>query len=166
MISTLEQMRVPNGTGPGVRRSKRSLFANRTRCNILNLPGFGNKFTNWCNVVSIEGVTVYGHVPECHVTFRRGRLHNVHIHRALSWETYTQYISNRTSVEQSKYVRQRNFFPGIKYKILWQWRSHRCLRQILWLRIFYCQFSLVEWWCFKTRIRQYLHFVFRSSTVI
>ena len=29
---------------------------------------FGNKFTNWCNVLSMEGVTVYSHVPECHAT--------------------------------------------------------------------------------------------------
>ena len=35
MVSTLEQMQVPNGTGPGVRRSKRPLFASRTRCNVL-----------------------------------------------------------------------------------------------------------------------------------
>ena len=27
MVSTLEQMQVPNGTGPGVRRSKRPLLA-------------------------------------------------------------------------------------------------------------------------------------------
>ena len=27
--------------------------------------------------VTIEGVIVYGHVPECHVTFGRGRPHNV-----------------------------------------------------------------------------------------
>ena len=78
------------GTGPGVRRSKRTLLASRTRCNVLwkppkfgntvkigNKVQFGNKFANWCNVLSIEGVTVYGHVPECHVTFGRGRLHNV-----------------------------------------------------------------------------------------
>ena len=32
MVSTSEQMQVPNGTGPGVRRSKRPLFASRTRC--------------------------------------------------------------------------------------------------------------------------------------
>ena len=31
MVSTLEQMQVPNGTGPGVRRSKRPLLASRTR---------------------------------------------------------------------------------------------------------------------------------------
>ena len=28
-------MQVPNGTGPGVRRSKRPLLASRTRCNVL-----------------------------------------------------------------------------------------------------------------------------------
>ena len=31
MVSTLEQMQVPNGTGPGVRRSKRPLLASRTQ---------------------------------------------------------------------------------------------------------------------------------------
>ena len=69
-IRTLEQMQVPNGTGPGVRRSKRPLLASRIRCNILwkpqkfgnkvkigNKVQFGNKFANWCNVWSIEGVT-------------------------------------------------------------------------------------------------------------
>ena len=79
-------MQVPNGTGPGVRRSKRPLMASRTRCNVLWEPPkfgnkvkvqFGNKFANWCNVLSMEGVIVYGHVPECHVTFGRGKLHNV-----------------------------------------------------------------------------------------
>ena len=44
MVSTLEQMQVPNGTGPGVRRSKRPLLASRTRCNVLwEPPKFGNK---------------------------------------------------------------------------------------------------------------------------
>ena len=90
MVSTLEQMQVPNGTGPSVRRSKRPLLASHTRCNVLWKPPkfgnkvkigikvqFGNKFANRCNVRPIEGVIVYGHVPECHVTFGRGRLHNV-----------------------------------------------------------------------------------------
>ena len=58
-----EQMQVPNGTGPGVRRSKRPLLASRTRCNVLWKPlkfgnkvkngnnvQFGNKIANWCNV--------------------------------------------------------------------------------------------------------------------
>ena len=31
----------------------------------------GNMFTNWCNVLSIEGITVCGHVLECHVTWER-----------------------------------------------------------------------------------------------
>ena len=35
MVSTLEQMQVPNGTGPGVRRSKRPLLASRTRLSLL-----------------------------------------------------------------------------------------------------------------------------------
>ena len=44
IVSTLEQMQVPNGTGPGVRRSKRPLLASRTRCNVLWKPKkFGNK---------------------------------------------------------------------------------------------------------------------------
>ena len=90
MVSTLEQMQVPNGTGPGVRRSKRPLLVSRTRCNVLWIPPefgnkvkignkvqYGNKFANWSNVWSIEGVIVYGHIPECHVTFGRVRLHNV-----------------------------------------------------------------------------------------
>ena len=34
MVSTSEQMQVPNGTGPGVRGSKRPLLASRTRCNV------------------------------------------------------------------------------------------------------------------------------------
>ena len=59
----IEQMQVPNGTGPGVRRSKRPLLASRTRCNVLwkppkfgnkvkigNKVQFGNKFANCCNV--------------------------------------------------------------------------------------------------------------------
>ena len=53
-------MQVPNGTGLGVRRSKRLLLASRTRCNVLWKPPkfgnkvkignkiqFGNKFANW-----------------------------------------------------------------------------------------------------------------------
>ena len=61
MVSTLEQMQVPNGTGPGVRRSKRPLLASCTRCNVLwkppkfgnkvnigNKVQFGNKFANRC----------------------------------------------------------------------------------------------------------------------
>ena len=44
MVSTLEQMQVPNETGPGVRWSKRPLLASRTRYNILwKPPKFGNK---------------------------------------------------------------------------------------------------------------------------
>ena len=38
---------------------------------------FGNKVTIYLNVRSMQGVTVYDHVPECHVTFGRGGLHYV-----------------------------------------------------------------------------------------
>ena len=37
-VSTLEQMQVPNGSGQGVRRSKRPLLNNRTHCNVLWKP--------------------------------------------------------------------------------------------------------------------------------
>ena len=54
-----------------------------------NLPKLGNKvkignkvqfsdmLKNRCNVRSVKGVIVDDHVPECHVTFGRGGLHNV-----------------------------------------------------------------------------------------
>ena len=43
MVSTLEQMQVPNGTGPGVRRSKRPLLvAVPVAMFYGNLPKFGN----------------------------------------------------------------------------------------------------------------------------
>ena len=133
MVSTLEQMQVPNGTGPGVRRSKRLLLASRTRCHVLwkppkignkvkicNKVKFGNKVANWCNIWSIEGVIVFGHVPECHVTFGRGRLHNVwwdpHIDHKTSWGTisnvpwhipvrgaYTKLAGRRRKVSLSNY---------------------------------------------------------------
>ena len=65
MVSTLEQMqeqdkssdieqqppfgdrKIPNGTGPGVRRSKHPLLASRTRCNVLWKP------PKFCNKVKI-----------------------------------------------------------------------------------------------------------------
>ena len=43
----IEQMQVPNGTGPGVRRSKLPLLASRIRCNVLWKPP---KFGNTCKV--------------------------------------------------------------------------------------------------------------------
>ena len=50
---------------------------NGNKVKIGNKVQLGNKFTNLYNVWSIEGFTVYGHVPECHVTFGRGRLYFV-----------------------------------------------------------------------------------------
>ena len=82
-------MQVLNGTGPGDRRSKRSLLASRTRCK-CSMETPRNKamtsktvirsssvtMSRFCEMSYqlIDGVTVYryGHVPECHVTFWRG----------------------------------------------------------------------------------------------
>ena len=50
-----------------------------------------------------------------------------------------QCICNGTSVEKSKYFRQRNVFPWFKYKSFWQWCSYQCLQQTQWLRIPYRQ---------------------------
>ena len=117
-------MQVPNGTGPGVRRSKRPLLASRTRCNVLWKPPkfgnkvkigikvqFGNKFANWCNVWSIEGVTVYGHVPECHVTFGRGRLYNIWrklYDKFIWWLSYMHvaYLESVCSIRAFNFVRK------------------------------------------------------------
>ena len=78
--------------------SRQQLLFNRSFNGVFVLSCFflfclwvlGNKFANWCNVWSIEGVIVYGHVQECHVTFGRDILHNVrwdpHIDHKTSWE--------------------------------------------------------------------------------
>ena len=56
MVSTLEQMQVPNGTGPGVRRSKRPLLASRTRCNVLwKPPKFSNRSKSVIKSSSVIG---------------------------------------------------------------------------------------------------------------
>ena len=68
----------PNGTGPGVRRSKRPQLASRTRCNVpWKPPKFGNKvkigikvqfdnkFANRCNVCT----KCHYHVDLCLICF-------------------------------------------------------------------------------------------------
>ena len=50
---------------------------------------------NWCNVLSIEGVTVCGHHPECRITFGRGGPHIVW------WDPRTDHS---TSLETSSNV--------------------------------------------------------------
>ena len=53
MVPTLEQMHVPNGTGPGVLRSKRPpLLTSRTRCNVLWKPPKFSKKVKIGNKVS------------------------------------------------------------------------------------------------------------------
>ena len=56
MVSTLEQMQVPNGTGPGVRMSKRPLK--------ISLTGYG--------YVNPYGVQIAGHIDiEFNLSFVR-----------------------------------------------------------------------------------------------
>ena len=63
LLLILEQMQVRNGTGPGVRRSKRPLLANLTRCNVLwKPPQFGNKVkigNNYCPIMIGSDVLYY-----------------------------------------------------------------------------------------------------------
>ena len=42
-----------------------------------NKVEISKRVKNLCNVLSMEGVTVYGHHPECRVTFGRGGPHIV-----------------------------------------------------------------------------------------
>ena len=88
MVSTLEQMQVPNGTGPGVRRSKRPLLASRTRCNVLWKPPklvirsksvmkSSSVISSQIGVMSDQlSVSLYM-VMSQNVIFGRRRLHNV-----------------------------------------------------------------------------------------
>ena len=80
----------------------------------------------------MEGFTVYDHVPECCVTFGRGRLHNVwwnpHIDHRTSWGTIPNvpwYIPAReaymevTPLSDNTFIRGAS--PGITYEM---WDRH------------------------------------------
>ena len=96
---------------------------------VIKSSRIGNKFANWCNVWSIECVIVYGHVPECHVTFGRGRLHNVwwdpHIDHKTSWgddfKRSMTYPCPRSLDESRAALRIKTFIrgasPGIPYEL-------------------------------------------------
>ena len=80
MVSTLEQMQVPNGTGPGVRRSKRPLLASCIRCNVLwKRPTFGNKVKIGIKAKfgnkSYSRVSFLGRNPNLGMSFSGGILH-------------------------------------------------------------------------------------------
>ena len=87
MVSTLEQMQVPNGTGPGVRRSTRPLWASRPVAmfygNLQNMVIRSKSVIMSSSVISSQiGVMsdqlrVSLYMVVCHVTFGKGRLHNV-----------------------------------------------------------------------------------------
>ena len=88
---------------------------------------FGNKFTNLCTVWYIEGAIVYGHVPECHVTFEIGRLQNVwcdpHIDHKTSWrfQTSSDISLSEELIWKSRRPKNTTFIrgasPGIPYEL-------------------------------------------------
>ena len=51
---------------------------------------------NWCYVLEMEGVTVYGHHPECLVSFGRGGPHIVWLDPRTDHITSLETISNVT----------------------------------------------------------------------
>ena len=63
----------------------------------------------------MEGVTVYDHVPECHVTLGRGGLHNVW------WDTYIDHRTSRKSHRSQNKTLIRGASPGIPYEL---WDKH------------------------------------------
>ena len=88
MVSTLDKMQVPNGSKPGVRRSKRPLLASRIRCkcsietsrdlvirskSVLRSSSVTRSRLVKCLIN--RGCYCIGYVQECHVTFVRGRPH-------------------------------------------------------------------------------------------
>ena len=60
---------------------------------------------NWCNSISMEGVTVCGHHPECRVTFERGGPHIV-------------WLDPRTDHRNSLNVPSRSLFCTCLFYIL------------------------------------------------
>ena len=94
-------------TRPGVRRSKRHLLASRTRCKCPMETSWDKVKTSKTVIRSSSvtmsllgkclingGVTVYDHVPEGHVTFGRGELHNARQDPHFDHRTSLETISN------------------------------------------------------------------------
>ena len=143
-------MQVPNGTGPGVRMSKRPLLASRTRCNVLwkppkfgnkveigNKVQFGNKFANWCNVWSIEGVIVHGHVPECHVTF----LHQSLQERKLTYCNSLVFVCNKLDLQLSRVYAARTEGQKLLCGYVGSFSQNLCQRTFLVLLFLSLQYA-------------------------
>ena len=90
LVSTLEHMQVPKWDRTRCPEEQASSVDMPHPLHMLhgNLVQLGKKSNsvirsrsvmvkNWCNVLSMEGVTVCGHHPECRVTFGRGGPHIV-----------------------------------------------------------------------------------------
>ena len=88
---------------------------------IGNKVQFGNNVPNWCNVWSLEGVTVYCHVPECHVKLGRGRLH-------VWWDSHNIWDEEVPT----------SFPRNTREQMDWIWKDenhHRRNRPLLWQRL-------------------------------
>ena len=140
-------MQVPNGTGPGVWRSKRPLLASRTRCNVLWKPPkfgnkvkigikvqFGNKFANRCNFWSIEGmICVYLEYNffDLSTVFADARTvfwgHKVFFFQITSW-VHRETQSNLYNMEAIKHFeKKKSISCDVKQCLIWKWCKLVCI---------------------------------------
>ena len=90
LVSTLEHMQVPkwdrtrcpeeNASSVGMPHPLHMFYGNLVQLGKKSNSVIRSRSVmvrNWCNVLSMEGVTVCGHHPECRVTFGRGGPHIV-----------------------------------------------------------------------------------------
>ena len=115
MVSTLEQMQVPNGTGPGVRRSKRPLLASRTRCIPL-----------LCQNDSLEeaheiATIIYAfYLKKSHSTFTYPCIsHNLHKHPILVLDFLLRILDN-LQIKYHNIMMQKDLQCFICYQMYWQ----------------------------------------------
>ena len=71
----MEQDQVTGGVKVSLWLATPVAFGNKVK--VRNKVQFGNRVTNKCNVLSVEDVTAYDHVPKCHVRFLERGLHIV-----------------------------------------------------------------------------------------
>ena len=136
---------------------------------------------NWCNVLSMEGVTVCGHHPECRVTFGRGGPHIVWWDPRTDHRTSLEKISNvpwhipaqevywkvASPSEQNIHKRSKPWRIGV-------WRIHLWYQQLLGTSggtMFYKIISflvdyIVKKWHFCpkiSKIRQYIEVILSET---
>ena len=163
-------MQVQNGTGPGVRRCKRPLLASRNLCNVLweppkfevkigNKVKLGNKVANWCNIWSIEGVIVYGHVPECHIAF----VNESHFFfENIGWLSLLPLntLSRSAIVCVIKFMACFEFVAAGQGHILLMQYSQRCLFKLLQLATYSVCLHIYDWNIVNCDVKQPIHLSF------